>query len=135
MTINLTQILILAAIGVVTWLAVKYGVKFDSNVEMRRRAAFDLAGKLRELGLMRIPDFLGDYAVGDYSGMLRKIADVGRTFLQGEEAVMAEFSKVFERLLTTKLQTVEGRLYVKTKIEEAEKRLAALTGAPAPPAE
>ena len=134
MDINLVQILILAAIAVVSWLAAKYGVKwgvnFDSGVELRRRGAFDLAAKLRELGLVQIPDFLADYAVGDYSGMVGKMANLGRTFLQGEDTVMAEFAKVFDRLLSKKLETAEGRLYVKAKMDEVEKRLAALAGTP-----
>jgi hypothetical protein len=100
---------------------VKWLFNKDTEIENRRRAAAELAATLRGVGLELIPEFLIDYSVGDYSGMATKIANLGKTFLKGEKAVMAEFERVFENLLAAKVKTEEGRLYVKARLAEAEK--------------
>ena len=133
MNLSLSSIAIVVLIGIYAWLAAKWLFKKDTEIENRRRGAAKLAGTLRALGLKKIPEFLVDYSVGDYSGMAHRIGEVARTFLEGEEAVVAEFHEVFANLLTAKLKTEEGRLLIKAKLAEAEKQYApAPTPAPAP---
>lgn len=121
MSLSLSSLLIVALSGVAGWLGTKWMFKKDHEVEQRRRAAAELAATLYAVGLKTIPQFLLDYSVGDYSGMARKIADVGKTFLSGEAAVLAEFEDVFSNLLGAKLKTEEGRTYIKAKLAEIEK--------------
>lgn len=85
----------------------KYLVKTDTKVEGRRRAAADLAGRYREMGLTTIPDFLLDYSVGDYSGMVKKIYSVYDHVK--DSGLEAEFENVFEKMLATKMQDPEAR--------------------------
>lgn len=98
----------------------------DAEVEKRRRTAFHLAGVLKQYGLTRMPDILGDYAVGDYSGMYDKLHDFGRLSMSGDEAVMAEFDQVFQNVMSAKLGTEEGRTLMAAKLSEAMKAAEAL---------
>ena len=93
--------------------------KVDTKKEGRRRAANQLAGVLRALGLKKMPEFLEDYGVGDYSGMAEKIKELAKLFVNGQDAVVTEFSKVFESVLDAKLSTEAGRAYVAAKLEQA----------------
>ncbi len=95
--------------------------KKDTEIENRRRAAAKLAGILRSLGLSKTPEFLEDYAVGDYSGMAEKIKELVKLFLSGQDAVVAEYSKVFDAVLAAKLSTEAGRAFIAAKLEEATK--------------
>jgi len=95
--------------------------KADTKKEGRRRAANQLAGVLRSLGLKKTPEFLEDYGVGDYSGMAEKITDLAKLFVNGQDAVVAEFSQVFDSVLAAKLSTETGRAYVAAKLEDATK--------------
>jgi hypothetical protein len=95
--------------------------KTDTKKEGRRRAANQLAGVLRALGLKKTPEFLEDYGVGDYSGMAEKIKELAKLFVNGQDAVVAEFGQVFESCLTAKLTTETGRAYVAAKLEDATK--------------
>jgi len=95
--------------------------KLDEKREDRRRAAAQLANALSKMGLKRIPEILIAYSVGDYSGMVQQIAECVRLFLAGEEAVLAEFNEVFERVLTAKLKTESGRVFLAAKLADAVK--------------
>ena len=99
----------------------KWLFKKDTEVENRRRAAAQLAGVLRSLGLKKTPEFLEDYAVGDYSGMAEKIKELVKLFINGEDAVVAEFTQVFDSVLAAKLSTETGRAYIAAKLEDATK--------------
>lgn len=99
----------------------KWLFKKDTEVENRRRAAAQLAGVLRSLGLKKTPEFLEDYAVGDYSGMAEKIKELVKLFINGEDAVVTEFTQVFESVLQAKLSTETGRAYIAAKLEDATK--------------
>jgi hypothetical protein len=114
-TISTAVLIVLAGYKGATWL-----VKTDTKVENRRRAAAELAGVLRSLGLVKTPDFLIDYSVGDYSGMGEHLIELSKLFLSGEAAVVAEFEAVFERCLAAKLGTEQGRAYVAAKLLEAD---------------
>ena len=104
-----------AGYGGVYWL-----VKKDTKIENRRRAAAELAGVLRGLGLEKTPAFLIDYSVGDYSGMGETILKLAELFLSGEKAVVEEFDRVFEKCLSAKLKTDAGRVYVMSRVVDAE---------------
>jgi hypothetical protein len=93
--------------------------RFDTKVEDQRRNASRLAGILSALGLRKLPEFLLDYSVGDYSGMAEKIGELVRLFLEGEGAVVKEFSQVFDSLLAAKLSTEDGRAYIAAKLADA----------------
>jgi hypothetical protein len=95
--------------------------KRDTKKEERRRAANQLAGTLRSLGLIKTPEFLEDYGVGDYSGMAEKLKRLAKLFLDSQEAVVAEFGQVFESCLAAKLKTESGRAYIAAKLEDATK--------------
>lgn len=115
--LEITLVCVIAAM-VAAWLAT-WLFKKDTEKETRRRIAAKAAGVLRTFGLTWFPDFLEAYAVGDYSGMLVAIKDLCKVILGDEEALVTEFSKVFERVLTAKLKTETGRAYVAAKLEDA----------------
>lgn len=105
---------VLVGRDVAKWLFTK-----DTEVENRRRAAFHLAGTLKKYGLVQIPNFLGDYAVGDYSGMFEKIHDFAKLVLSGEDAVVKEFEQVASNVLDAKLSSAEGRALIAAKLKAA----------------
>ena len=113
-------VLLLVVVAVVAFVAVQWLFKKDTEAEARRRGAANLAGTLRGLGLKKIPEFLVSYSVGDYSGMAKQISDTAGVFLDGEEAVLKEFSAIFDRVLTAKLETEEGRAMIAARLEAAE---------------
>jgi hypothetical protein len=114
----LALVVLLAVVGFVVgkWLFQK-----DESIEDRRRVMLKLANVLSGLGLVKIPEFLIDYGVGDYSGMLQKGKAVIDTFASGEEAVLKEFSKIFENVLTAQLKTDAGRALIAAKLTDAVK--------------
>lgn len=118
-TIALCICVPLLAFFVVKWLFTK-----DTEIENRRRAAAKLAAKLEAMGLKKLPAFLIDYSVGDYSGMANKIHQLAEMFLEGDEPVMAELDTVFQNVLTAKLATEEGRAFIAAKLAEVAKAVA-----------
>ena len=112
-------VLVCVLSSIVAFAAVKWLFKKDTEQEGRRRSAAELAAVLTGLGLRKTPAFLIDYSVGDYSGMAKKIHDLAKLFLNGEAAVIEEFSQVFESCLTAKLSTETGRAYVASKLTDA----------------
>lgn len=101
------------------YFVVQFLFKQDTAREERRRGAAQMAIKLSELGLKKVPEFLIDYSVGDYSAIAAKVKDVGKTFLAGEGAVIEEFGKIFENVLTAKLKSETGRAYIAAKLTDA----------------
>lgn len=120
MTLSVSSIVIVVLCALCAWFAAKWLFKKDTEAENRRRGAAKMAGKLQAIGLKKIPEFLIDYSVGDYSGMAHKIGETTRLFLEGDDAVMTEFKEVFANLLTAKLKTEEGRLLIEAKLKEAK---------------
>lgn len=94
-------------------------LKRDTAKEERRRGAAKMAAKLSALGLVKTPEFLIDYSVGDYSSMAAKMKDVASTFLAGDAEVIKEFGGIFERVLKAKLSTEDGRKLIEGKLLEA----------------
>jgi hypothetical protein len=120
-TLELTLLCIVCA-GVALALG-KLAFKKDTEIENRRRGAGQLAISLGKYGLKRIPAFLIDYSVGDYSGCGKKIKELAELFLSGEEAIVKEFDEVFKTVLFNKMQTAEGRAFVQAVLKEAEDAL------------
>lgn len=121
MTVSLLQVLVLAAIVVLGYMAAKWLFQKDTEIENRRRGAAKLAASLKAYGLSKIPDFLIDYSVGDYSGMAEKMKQLAEMFLAGESAVISEFDAVFEKVLVQKLQSEAGRALIAAKLSDAAK--------------
>ena len=119
---SLLETILLCALGaLMSFLVVKWLFTKDTEIESRRRAAAQLAAKLQSFGLAKVPEFLIDYSVGDYSGMTHKLAELCRLFLDGEEAVEKEFAAVFDKCLTAKLKTDSGRAFIAAKLTDATK--------------
>lgn len=95
---------LLIAVGVVAlgFVVGRWLYQKDTEVEDRRRAALKISAALREKGLSRVGDFLEDYAVGDYSGMLKKLKDTA-VVLSTDAGLQSEFAAVFDKLLAEKL--------------------------------
>ena len=134
MLISLNAIVIVALIAAVGFLGAKWLFKKDTEIENRRRGAAKLAASLKAYGLVRIPDFLIDYSVGDYSGMAEKMKTLAEMFLSGEEAVVTELDGVYERVLSQKLTTEAGRALVASKLADAKQAsdVSSVQKAPAP---
>ena len=134
MMLSLNTLVILALIAAVGFLGAKWLFKKDTEIEDRRRGAAKLAASLKAYGLIRIPDFLIDYSVGDYSGMAEKMKTLAEMFVSGEEAVVTELDAVYERVLASKLKSVAGRALVASKLADAKKEAdpSVVASAPAP---
>ena len=121
MVLSLSQVVVLALIVVVGFMAAKWLFQKDTEVEDRRRGAVKLAAALKAYGLSKLPDLLADYAVGDYSGMATKMEQLAEIFATGEQAVIGEFDQVFEKVLAQKLLTDAGRALIAAKLADAVK--------------
>ena len=132
MMLSLNTLVILGLIGVVGFLGSKWLFKKDTETEDRRRGAAKLAASLKAYGLVKIPDFLIDYSVGDYSGMAMKMKQLAEMFLAGEPAVVTELDAVYERVLAEKLKTEAGRALVASKLADAKKEADSSVVASAP---
>jgi hypothetical protein len=109
--------LVLAVLGVAL---AKWLYKKDEQIEDRRRAAARLAATLKSIGLNHTPEFLISYSVGDYSDMGVKLKQLVDLFLDGEEAVLREFGKVFKSCLEAKLKSKDGIAEIEAKLAEAK---------------
>jgi len=119
MLLSLNTIVIVVLIAAVGFLGAKWLFKKDTEIENRRRGAARLAAALTSYGLVKIPEFLIDYSVDDYSGMAMKIKAYAEMFLAGEEAVVKEFDGIFERVLAEKLKSEAGRVLIASKLSDA----------------
>jgi hypothetical protein len=125
------------AVVILAFLGYKLGVWLfckDEEIEDRRRYAAKMATILSKLGLKKIPDFLIDYSVGDYSEMHEHMKESVRLFLSSEQAVLDEFAQVFDNCLVARLATEEGRAYIAAKLVDATKEddVSAIKAAPKP---
>jgi hypothetical protein len=121
MIISGSQLAVLALVAVVGWLGAKWLFQKDTEIEDRRRGAAKLASSLRAYGLTKIPDFMIDYSVGDYSGMAMKIKALAEMFAQGEAGVISEFDQVFDKVLGEKLKSEAGRAFIAAKLSDVVK--------------
>ena len=96
-------------VPLLAYFLVKKVFEKDTEVENRRRGAAKLAAKLQEIGLRKLPEFLIDYSVGDYTGMANKIHMLAELFVSGDDPVLAEVDTVFRNVLDAKLKTDDGR--------------------------
>jgi hypothetical protein len=115
--VNIVLACVLAAVA--SYGLVRLLFRIDERVEDVKRGLIELAGKLRGLGLVKIPALLIDLAVNDFSAVVHKIGDTVRLFLDGDTAVLNEFSQVFDRLLVAQLKTEAGRALVAAKLADA----------------
>jgi len=120
MMLSLNSFVILSLIAAVGYLGTKWAFQKNTEIENRRRGAAKLAASLTSYGLVRIPQFLIDYSVGDYSGMAEKMKRLAEMFLEGETTVITELDGVYERVLSEKLRTEAGRALVASKLADAK---------------
>jgi hypothetical protein len=71
-----------------------------------------LAAKLQSIGLKKLPDFLIDYSVGDYSGMCNKIHSLAELFLDGDGPVLAEVTKAIALVVTAATPVVAAAVAI-----------------------
>ena len=96
-------------VPLLAYFLVKKVFEKDTEVENRRRGAAKLAAKLQEIGLRKLPEFLIDYSVGDYTGMANRIHMLAELLVSGDDPVLAEVDTVFRNVLDAKLKTDDGR--------------------------
>lgn len=125
--LSVPVILLILCVPALAYLVVKKLCQKDTEIENRRRGAATLAAKLQEVGLRKLPGFLIDYSVGDYSGMANKIRMLAEMLADGDEVVLAEVDSVFRNVLDAKLATEEGRAFLAAKLAEVEKVKAAVS--------
>ena len=77
-------------VPLLAYFLVKKVFEKDTEVENRRRGAAKLAAKLQEIGLRKLPEFLIDYSVGDYTGMANRIHMLAELLVSGDAPVLAE---------------------------------------------
>lgn len=86
----------------------------------KKKAALSLAVAMRAAGMELLPGILEDFAVGDVASLLARIRDVSKVVEQGNDAIMLDLEKTFERVLAKKLASPAGLALIKAKIVEAE---------------
>ncbi len=121
MFLSETTLLWSAVAALSAYIVGKWAFTKDTAVENQRRAASHLASTLKEYGLVRTPEFLVDYSVGDYSGMADKIVKLADLFKSGEDAVVKEFKVTADRVIDHMLTTEEGRAVIAAKLNAAVK--------------
>jgi hypothetical protein len=111
-------IALMVLVPITGYFVVKWVFTKDTESEKRKKAANRMAGTLRSAGLRHLPEFLEDYAVGDWSGMAKKVYMIAEMINGGEEVVLTELNTVFGRVLEAKLATEEGRAFLSAKLKE-----------------
>jgi hypothetical protein len=134
MTLSLLHVVCIVLAALAAWFGGKWLFRADTAVEGRRRQAAHLSAKLAEMGLKSLSELFMDYAVGDYSGMSYKMAQVVEKLRGNDKDVLEDMSDVFDRLLKLKLACKEGRALVKSELESVERMLAPEMPAPVAPA-
>jgi hypothetical protein len=127
LVLTVPTILLCICVPLLGYMLTKRIFQRDTDRENRRRAAAKMAASLQVAGLKKVPDFLLDYSVGDYSGMANKMRTLAELFMSGEDPVLAEVETVFLNMLTAKLKTEEGRAFVAARLAEVTKAVEAVT--------
>jgi len=120
----LTILGLIAIVVVVTVSGYKLGTlvyKKDTKIEDAKRNLIKLARILAGMGLVKTPELLEDIVVSDVSGVVHKVKEVVELFLSSEDAVIAEFEKVFDNVLAAKLKSEAGRALIAAKLADAAK--------------
>lgn len=105
----------IVAAAAVSYIAGGFLFRKDEEMEDKKRAARDLGTALRSVGLVRIPEALDDFAVGDYSAVWDKAKFLVKLF-SDKEALFKEFDAVFARVLAERVKTAAGKLEVETAL-------------------
>lgn len=102
-----------AVMGALGWII--FGL--DTQKETRRRSAIEIAQKLTGIGFTRLPVFFNDYAVGDYSGMLRSMKDLHDALADPVQR-QAELQKVVKNVLTDLFRDPDQRPQLMKMIDD-----------------
>lgn len=103
--------------GVAAFLAGKTLFQKDTEIENRRKAAIDVAGILSAEGFKRLPGFVTNYAVGDYSGMVHELKAVARDF-RDPTVLEAELDAVFTKQLERRAKDPGKKPVLAAKLQE-----------------
>jgi hypothetical protein len=122
--IDLTQLLIAVCVVVGCFYIGRKVFQFDDATEDRRKAAGVIASLLDRLGLPRLAEIFRNYSVGDYSGFIASMVELGKLVLKGEAVVMAELDTLFDRLLEHKLADPKFVTYLQTRIDAVTEEVA-----------
>jgi len=85
--------LVACVLGVV--LVVKLAFKKDDEIEDRRRLAQQAAAELRKIHDDVLAGLLEDYAIGDYSGVVKRIREIIGTLLKPDGVIEMRAELVF----------------------------------------
>ncbi len=101
------------------WLGKKV-FKTKKEVSGVKRAAQQASVAMREAGYKLFPNMLDNLVVGDVDDFFQDIKDFSTMLKSGNEVIAKELDGVFDRSLTARLRTPEGRAAVKVRLEMAE---------------
>lgn len=99
------------------FLGSKIAFQKDTAIEQRRKAASRLAGQLRQYGFKRLPRFVENYSVGDYSGMVHELASAAED-LSDAKVAATELDGVFQYSIEAKAKDPETRAALYDKIDK-----------------
>jgi hypothetical protein len=100
-----------------TFLVVKMLFRVDDKIEERRKAGMDLFEVLTNWGFVRTPEFVRNYVVGDYSGMLHELRSAVKAFAN-KENVVRELQGVFKKMLAYLAKDNELRPWLLTQLKD-----------------
>ena len=105
---NVSAILVLAALGAGGYFLGKLLFKADTRMEDRRRRAIELSNWTSANGLPEVSKLLVAYSIGDYSFLLHSLRSISDT-LANDESAKALVNRFLSVQLKNKLSTVEGK--------------------------
>lgn len=101
-----------------SFVGTKLLVKGDNRVEDRRRRAVQLASWCSNNGLPILSQMLASYSIGDYSGVLSNLQNIGDLVADPAQA-QATIDLFLTTQLGKKLSTVEGKEQLISAIEKS----------------
>ena len=115
---NISAILVLAALAAGGYFLGKTLFRADTKTEDRRRRAIELSNWTSSNGLPEISKLLIAYSIGDYSFLLNSLRSISDT-LANDESARALVNRFLSAQLTKKLSTVEGKEELIAMVERA----------------
>ena len=88
------QYVILAGVALAVTLV---GLKLYNRREKRRKHALELANLMKSWGLQWFAEAYDMYAVGDYSGLVHKVAEIVKA-VRSDEAMVAKLGEVAKKV-------------------------------------
>jgi hypothetical protein len=96
----------------------KWLFKENTLVEQRRTAAGIVASVLERFGLKKIAAIFRDYSTGNYSGFFNGLIRLSeRLSTEGEDALIADLTEAFNRMLEQMLLDPKERAYLQGRLD------------------